>query len=479
VKIAVVGSGAAAHAVLLEIARLQPGASVHVYDAPARVDPVTTPTTADDYDTVYAELKKRSGLTFPPPKVHFGAVVDSRPATLLAGDWQRPGGLTNYWGATCLPFMDADLQALGLSREQLDPYYRRIGDSIGIAGDSASPLADYYQHQFLGLPAIRRLDLFEKAEAAINGAQGDGFVSGSNCLALDVDPTSAHSCTYCGHCLSGCYRQALFCSTSKHSKQQWPTSVSFHDGLVQRIDLEQSQLHYTQQGEQKTSAAYERIFLAAGCVQSTAIIMRSAALDTPVTLYDNAVVQFPILYTGPATAAAQHYFSLSQLLVNCRDSGNQIQLYPFADHLLRTAIPEWCWPVLRPLARYLRGRLMIARLYLHSSVSHRYSLRLQQDQIDMQKDREPRLSAARDDIAALGKVMRPAGFRVLGALKIGTSTSSHFASSIAASAGIATDTGELASGIYCCDGAMFTQSPTTSPTFTIMANAARIAEAAL
>ena len=43
----------------------------------------------------------------------------------------------------------------------------------------------------------------------------------------------------------------------------------------------------------------------------------------------------------------------------------------------------------------------------------------------------------------------------------------------------AAETGELGKGIYCCDGAMFPESPATSPTFTIMANAARITEAAL
>jgi choline dehydrogenase-like flavoprotein len=479
VKIAVVGSGAAAHAVLLELARLQPDALIHIYDAPAKSLPVAAPDTADDYDAVYAELKKQSGLKFPPPKVHFGRVVDSRPETLLSDNWQQPGGLTNYWGATCLPFLPSELKALGLSREQLEPYYQRIGASIGIAGDDTSPLAQHYNHGFMTAPAIRQLALFRKAEAAVNAGPEQGFIAGSNCLALDVGPTSNYSCTYCGHCLAGCYRQALFSSSSERSRQQWPNSLSFRQGLVRDIDLEKLQLRYIDQGQRKTSPGYDRIFLAAGCIQSSAIIMRSLGLDSPVQLYDNAVVQFPILYTGPLPEAEADYFALSQLLINCRNSGNQIQLYPFADHLLRSAVPEWSWPRLQPIATYLRRRLIIARLYLHSNQSHRYSLQRQQDEITMHKDREPKLYAARDDISALGRQLRSAGFRVLGALKVGTSTSSHFASSIATSAGIPAASGQLANGIYCCDGAMFPESPATSPTFTIMANAARIAEAAL
>lgn len=478
-KVAVVGSGAAAHAVLLELARVQPEALVHVYDAPATSLPVAAPNSADDYDVVYAALKKQSGLKFPPPKVHFGKVVDSRPETLLRDNWQQPGGLTNYWGATCLPFLPSELKAVGLSRELLEPYYQRVGAGIGIAGDAASALSQHYNHVFMTAPAIRQLALFRKAEAAVNAGPQQGFIAGSNCLALDVESTSNNSCTYCGHCLAGCYRQAIFCSSSERSRQRWPNSLSFQQGLVRDIDIEKLQLHYTARGQRKISPGYDRIFLAAGCIQSSAIIMRSLGLDSPVKLYDNAVVQFPILYTGPLPEAEADYFSLSQLLVNCRDSGNQIQLYPFADHLLRSAVPEWSWPGLRPVATYLRRRLIIARLYLHSNQSHRYSLQRQQDEIIMLKDKEPKLRAARDDIRALGRQLRAARFRVFGALKVGTSTSSHFASSIAASAGIPAASGQLANGIYCCDGAMFPESPATSPTFTIMANASRIAEAAL
>ena len=105
-KIAVIGSGAAAHAVLGVIARQRPDAEVDVYDAPAQQSAAPSVTAPESYDALYSYNKTHHGLRFPPPKSHFGEVIDSRPEMQLTHTWQRPGGLTNFWGGTCLPFDD-------------------------------------------------------------------------------------------------------------------------------------------------------------------------------------------------------------------------------------------------------------------------------------------------------------------------------------------------------------------------------------
>ena len=217
-KLAVVGSGAAAHAVLAEIRRLKPDAAVDVYDAPEPVEVDSPPTGPDGYDRVYRTLKQRSGLSFPPPKSHFGRVVDSRPQAQFENGWQRPGGLSNYWGATCLPYDDGELRRLGLSRQMLDPYYERVAGLLNIAGDAGSELAQRHRHRFLPAPAPDRLPLFEKLDSTLSEGPSPRFAAGGNCIALDTAPDSPTSCTYCGHCLAGCYRQALFSSASESAR---------------------------------------------------------------------------------------------------------------------------------------------------------------------------------------------------------------------------------------------------------------------
>ncbi|MCZ6828607.1 MAG: hypothetical protein O7F73_03305 [Gammaproteobacteria bacterium] len=478
-KLAVIGSGAAAHAVLAEIRRRQPGATVDVYDAAEPESACAVPTDPEHYNAVYRTLKQREGLSFPPPKSHFGTAVDSRPQAQMENNWQRPGGLTNYWGATCLPFSDEDLRLLGLSREQLDPYYERVAGLLKIAGDANSKLALRHQHRFIQAAPVRRLPLFEKLDAAVNDPASQRFVAGSNCVALDTAPESPTSCTYCGHCLAGCYRQALFCSASDTARAQQPETIRYRKALVERIDLDSRQIVLQGRGQAQRSEPYDRIFLAAGCVQSTAIALRSTGLSQAVTLYDNAIVQFPIVYTGRGVPGSKNYFALSQSLITCSESGSLIQVYPFADHLLRTAVPELLWPALRPLVSLLRARLLIGRLYLHSDHSHQYRMKLQAGDVAMTKTREPDQASAQPIIAALATLLKPGGFRVLGALTSGTRTSSHFASTLVDAAGVSPQSGRLAEHVYCCDAAMFRMSPALSPTFSIMANATRIAEAAL
>jgi hypothetical protein len=479
VKLAVIGSGAAAHAVLAEIRERAPSASVDVYDAPEPGHSVPEPSGPADYDRVYEALKRREGLSFPPPKSHFGKNVDSRPQAQILANWQRPGGLTNYWGATCLPFSDDDLQALGLSRQQLDPYYERVSALLNIAGNAESPLARRYQHRFFRAPAPEQLPLFGQLENAINDSTQQRFAAGGNCLALDTAVQSSTSCTYCGHCLAGCYRQALFCSAGEAARARHPEAVRYRDALVERVDLASRKLYFQGPAGEECSSAYDKVFIAAGCVQSTAIALRSRGLADPVTLFDNAIVQFAMVYTGPAVPRSNRYLALSQTLLSCAESDSLVQVYPFADHFLRTAVPEFLWPAVRPMAGVLRGRVLVGRLYLHSDYSHQYHMRLQSGKVEMNKVKEPELDRARPVISALGRLLRPRRFHVLGRLTTGTRTSSHFASTLADVADIPPISGRLADQVYCCDGAMFRFSPTLSPTFSIMANAARIAGAAL
>ena len=246
--IAVVGSGAAAQAVLAQIRCQQPHVAVHVYDAAEPEVGHEAPSEPDDYDTVYQRLKSQHGLKFPPPKSHFGSIVDSRPSAQIKTDWQRPGGLTKYWGATCLPYSDDQLRALGLSRALLDPYYQRTARLLGIAGDSSSPFAQKLQHNYIQAAAPRRLALFDKLDSALNSAEVRAFVAGGNCVALDTDETSGNSCTYCGHCLAGCYRGAIFCSDSASQRAARPDHITYRRGLVEKIDLEGRRVQFLRDG---------------------------------------------------------------------------------------------------------------------------------------------------------------------------------------------------------------------------------------
>jgi hypothetical protein len=43
------------------------------------------------------------------------------------------GGLTNYWGATMLPFTDREMSRWPISSKALDPYYEQMAHLVGLA----------------------------------------------------------------------------------------------------------------------------------------------------------------------------------------------------------------------------------------------------------------------------------------------------------------------------------------------------------
>ncbi|MGQ0567698.1 MAG: glycosyltransferase [Gemmobacter sp.] len=112
-RYAVVGTGAAALGVL--DALLMHGgddAAITVFDIgdlPAP-EPAAGTGAGPFYDAVYADLRASGLRGFPPPKTHFGARLPVHPAGHGLVQSRSFGGLTNFWGATMLPFTGVELQ---------------------------------------------------------------------------------------------------------------------------------------------------------------------------------------------------------------------------------------------------------------------------------------------------------------------------------------------------------------------------------
>ena len=145
-----------------------------------------------------------------------------------------------------------------------------------------------------------------------------------------VDPTR---CTMCGKCLTGCPENAIW-----FAGDEWTgiNEVSFVDKFrVQKISTADGLLTaYSSTGGTVTA---EVIFLAAGPIASSQILMRSNFISNSVSFDDSQAVFFPALRI--AVRENQKSFALSQISAKSSFSGGEsvyIQLYPDSRNLVES-----------------------------------------------------------------------------------------------------------------------------------------------
>src|SRR5687768_8568814 len=143
-KVAVIGSGAAAAGVLAGLERFMPARpDIVMFDVGERV--VSVPPGAHDgrlprseMSKIYHRLHAEHGASFPPPKTHFGQslskiAVEGRP---LLWRSEHRGGLTNFWGGGMFPFTDREFSGWPISAADMAPFYQIVADKVGVCGES-------------------------------------------------------------------------------------------------------------------------------------------------------------------------------------------------------------------------------------------------------------------------------------------------------------------------------------------------------
>jgi len=252
---------------------------------------------------------------------------------------------------------------------------------------------------------------------------------------------------------------------------------SIIEAEVRSFDPRRRTLSVLSHGRMTELGPFDLVFLAAGCVESTTIVLRSLPGIEGVQMQDNSVHSFPLLYFGRFRThpAERRYFGLTNAVIACRplDGGplSVIQLYPFFDYLWQYHLPSWLWSSAGVAAAFARDHVAIARLYLPAEHSQRYSLALS-------AKGEPVLALAAaptplEQIPNLWSAVRRRlsgrGFWVPPALRSSQRTSSHYAATLPAGGSHCSSYGEIAERFYLCDSAAFPASSAFSPTLTIMA----------
>jgi choline dehydrogenase-like flavoprotein len=295
------------------------------------------------------------------------------------------GGLSNVWGASLLPYRAADIRAWPIAVEDLAehytavlsfmemsaqhddleailPLYRERGDALDSSPQADSMLGDMAAHR----ESLQSLGIhFGKSRVAVRAAAADG----------------KPGCAYCGLCMYGCPYRLIYNSASTLDKLRQNGLCYRQNVIVER--LEETKTGVVIKGKdrltgQSLEIQAERVMLGCGPLATTRILLESMQrYDHPLELRDSHYFLFPLLrYQKNGEPRSDRMHTLAQMFLEIIDPalsayGVHLQAYTYNDLYLgamRNKFGPAYYP-LKPLIHALVDRMVVLQCFLHSDVS--------------------------------------------------------------------------------------------------------------
>ncbi len=414
------------------------------------------------------------------------------------------GGFSNAWGAQVMPFSRRTFESWPIGYEDLVAHYDAILRQIPFAGadDDYSELfpmiVDAAPLPPRAPPAAAVLSRYRAHRSFVRRR---GVTVGAARLAMD-----SGSCIECGLCLTGCPRGLIYSASQTLDRLAAARRIRHTPGmLVHRIGEDGdgcwADARDLSSGQTRTFRS-DRVFVACGGLGSTQVVLNSARAGAEtVAMAESVQIVLPFLSARPQPDPRTYAtFTLNQfnMLVSYGRPGldlAQFHLYPY-NPAFDDALPG---PVgaAGPLRRAVLRRTVAALGYLPSWASPGIRLgvgaRIEGQLPAVSLSASPSAATAPALRRVVAQVLSVAPaldlWPVLPVLRLsGAAKSYHFGASFPHVTGppregaLETDTlGRIAEWrrIHIVDGAVLPSIPATTFTLSVMANAHRIAAAAV
>ena len=411
------------------------------------------------------------------------------------------GGLSNVWGAAMLPFRESDISDWPIKRSDLDEHYRAAAQimDISVRRDDLEELFPVYAGNPVALkPSGQGALVLKNLERHREALRARGWHFGQSRVAIRAaDSPRGPGCVYCGHCMTGCVYGCIY--NSADTVRELQANKNFrYEGNVIVTKLREDSGAVSIEGFHRTSGkalSFDtgRVYLAAGVIPTAQILLRSQdAFDQSLTLRDSQYFLFPIILarrvrdvqTEALHTLSQVFLELNHPRISKRSV--HLQIYTYSD-FIAGAVRQSLGP-LKMFTRQILERLVIVQGYLHSDDSATIEMTLRRDgqkdllQLEPHLNPETRGTVKR----VLGEVMKQ--FRALRGVVVPPmlqiarpGRSFHCGGSIpmrAQPANFESDCLGRPLGwnrVHVVDSSVFPAIPATTITFSVMANAHRIA----
>ena len=481
-KIAIIGTGASAFGAMTAL-EAHANADIHVFDNWSGLIDKARRSNVDKriIDATYAKIKATSGaVSIPIPKSASGTFPNISSSGFQT--YKGVGGLTNFWGTTMLAFSNDELAKLSIDPAEIKPSYEAISSACEISGRP-----DDFEKTFAPLlPPVETVEITKAVSQRLaSTAPSDfGFQFGVNRVAHETRKNMPACCVYCGECFVGCQLGSAFCTADYFLAARHAGKITPVDALVERLDIDAGDVFLA---DGKYPHTFDLIFVCAGALGSSKLMRGSLSVEKKFRIADSSSLNIPIFSLRHIFQRDKEIFALAHYLFEYVDRDDktivlQGQLYPSTLHFARSLLPK---PLLffAPVLMLFLSAIVWLRVYLphDAAIYHEFDA---QDGAD-DSGAVAIVNSAREKYwkkLVREKILRPLNrFPFLFApLILRGKTSAHYAGGfVGEKQGFDEKEKRYGRTTYVCDSSTWSYIPTTSPTYTIMAQAHLIATRAI
>jgi len=296
------------------------------------------------------------------------------------------GGLSAVWGATVMPMAERSFRDWPVTRADMEPFYRKAAQlmDVPVVHDDLTALYPNYGSAAPTALSEQGAQLIANLVNHRQNLAADGIRFGRCRSAIGAtNAANEGGCVYCGFCMYGCPFRAIFSAEYaldglKVDRQFTHRAGRLAVGFAETASGVEVQLRCFDDGGRETLGC-ERLFVACGAATSLRLVAGAQAMfDRTFYLKDTQRVSIPIVLRrrcrpGPIPKAS----ALGQLFVmmdepELCDELIHLQIYgfnPFIVDLLRARFGALL--IQEPLLRPLFDRMMVVMGYLPGQLSGR------------------------------------------------------------------------------------------------------------
>lgn len=323
----------------------------------------------------------------------FGSNFSSRPAASQPFEKRNSAfyssvaqnGLGNIWGAGLMPMHENDMHDWPIAYRDLTEHYKAVLNFMPLSGQNDALEQDFPLFNKPNRHPLSRQTrtLLARAEKHKEKLGAHGFQIGASRLAASFDGgTGAFECQNCGMCMYGCPYGVLYTGSSTFAEFLQHKNFSYLPNvIVQKIERDGTQktIHVTDHnGSHLPSIPAKSVFVATGPFATTRIMLRSLGLyDRPVIVKTSEQFYMPMLsLQGFSNIDQEDKHTMCQSFMELLSP----EVSPFFVHfsiyghndLYRKAIKNLLspiFPLVDPFVNIALSRLYFMFCYLHSDHS--------------------------------------------------------------------------------------------------------------
>lgn len=280
------------------------------------------------------------------------------------------------WGAAVLPFPEDEIFGWPFPARDLHDHYKKAALLLGISGavDGLAPRFPYHSPPRPPLkPSRQAQSVLSHLAGREDSLKTHGFSFGRARHAVD-----SAACEYDGTCLSGCERGAIWNASLTVDALRKRQGFEYRGG-VKVLSIEERaegvRLHVARDGQSRSVVDGEKIFLACGPLATARLVCGSfGAPPEGLPLLSQPYFVLPLLLDRDVPGAPEEKLhTLAQIFLELDDptvSSHLVHLQIYGHNEVIAARLEgaaaWAGPFSGAVVRHFAPRLLAIQGYLHS-----------------------------------------------------------------------------------------------------------------